>query len=133
MTDLGTLGDDPLETVGRWTTEDCESRFRAGSDAHTYRFTVAAPGRVRIDLTSAGADAYLYLLADDGSRIADDDDGGARIDARVERDLSPGTYLIEATTPPAGGAGDLRTSPSPSATLTVASRSISARCNRVST
>ena len=101
VTDLGTLGDDPLETVGRWTTEDCESRFRAGSDAHTYRFTVAAPGRVRIDLTSAGADAYLYLLADDGSRIADDDDGGARIDARVERDLSPGTYLIEATT--AGG------------------------------
>ena len=101
VTDLGTLGDDGLEAVGRWTTEDCESRFRPGSDAHTYRFTVAAPGRVRIDLTSAGADAYLYLLADDGSRIVDDDDGGARIDARVERDLVPGTYLIEATT--AGG------------------------------
>ena len=101
VTDLGTLSDGALEAVGRWTTADCDSRFRAGSDAHTYRFTVATPGRVRISLTSAGADAYLYLLADDGSRIADNDDGGARIDARVERDLPPGTYLIEATT--AGG------------------------------
>ncbi len=101
--DLGTLGDDGLEAVGRWTNEDCESRFRAGSDAHTYRFGVATAGRVRIDLTSAGADPYLYLLAEDGSRIADDDDGGDRIDARVERDLLPGTYVIEATT--VGGRG----------------------------
>ena len=99
--DLGTLSGEALEAVGRLTSEDCDSRFRTGSDAHTYRFRVATAGRVRIDLTSAGADPYLYLLAEDGSRIADNDDGGARIDARVERDLLPGTYLIEATT--AGG------------------------------
>ena len=101
VTDLGTLGsgsDSNLETVGRWTTEDCDSRFRANSDAHTYRFEVAAAGRVRIGLSSAEADSYLYLLTEDGSRIADDDDNGARLDARVERDLAPGVYLIEATT-----------------------------------
>lgn len=97
-TDLGTLSGDALEGVGRWTTEDCDSRFRAGSDAHTYRFQVAAAGRVRINLTSAEADSYLYLLAEDGSRIAGNDDGGGNIDARVERDLLPGIYLIEATT-----------------------------------
>ena len=99
--DLGTLGSEggsALETDGRWTTEDCESRFRAGSDAHTYRFEIAEAGRVRIGLTSAEADSYLYLLAEDGSRIADNDDNGARLDARVERDLEPGTYLVEATT-----------------------------------
>ena len=101
VTDLGTLSDDPLEAAGRWTNDDCDSRFRAGSDAHTYRFRVAAAGRVRIDLRSAGADPYLYLLAEDGSRIADNDDGGHAIDARVERDLPAGTYVIEATT--AGG------------------------------
>jgi len=83
---------------GRWTTEDCDSRFRPGSDAHTYRFHVEAPGRVRISLSSADADSYLYLLAEDGSRITDDDDNGERLDARVERDLPPGTYLVEATT-----------------------------------
>ena len=101
VTDLGTLDSSTgsvLEAVGRWTTEDCDSRFRAGSDAHTYRFNVAAAGRIRIGLTSAQADSFLYLLAEDGSRITDNDDNGARLDARIERDLAPGTYMIEATT-----------------------------------
>ena len=98
VADLGALSADGLEAVGRWTTEDCDSRFRAGSDASTYRFEVATAGRVRINLTSTGADAYLYLLAEDGARIADNDDGGAGLDARVERDLPPGVYMIEATT-----------------------------------
>ena len=96
--DLGTLGEGALEAAGHWTTEDCDSRFRAGSDARTYRFEVTTAGRVRVNLTSAGADAHLYLLAEDGTRIADNDDGGAGLDARVERDLLPGVYMIEATT-----------------------------------
>ena len=101
VTDLGTLSSDAdgvLEASGRWTTEDCDSRFRAGSDAHTYRFQITQGGRVRIDLTSAEGDSYLYLLAEDGSRITDNDDGAANLDARVERDLAPGVYLVEATT-----------------------------------
>ncbi|MDE0516545.1 MAG: PPC domain-containing protein, partial [Acidimicrobiaceae bacterium] len=101
VTDLGTLGSEAgsvLEAQGHWTTEDCDSRFRPGSDAHTYRFHVDEPGRIRIGLTSAVADSYLYLLAEDGSRITDNDDNGDRLDARVERDLVPGTYLVEATT-----------------------------------
>lgn len=101
VTDLGTLGsgaDSALEAEGRWTTEDCDSRFRAGSDAHTYRFQVAEAGRVRIGLSSAEADSYLYLLTEDGGRITGNDDNGARLDARIERDLAPGTYLVEATT-----------------------------------
>ena len=106
VTDLGPLGNSPgsvLEADGRWTTEDCDSRFRPGSDARTYRFDVEEAGRIRIGLSSAEADSYLYLLAGDGSRITADDDSGARLDARVERDLLPGTYLVEATT--VGGRG----------------------------
>ena len=106
VTSLGTLGsgtDRVLQAEGRWTTEDCDSRFRAGSDAHTYRFEVRTGGRIRIELSSAEADGYLYLLSADGGRIADNDDGGAGLDARVERDLEPGGYLIEATT--LGGRG----------------------------
>ena len=101
VTDLGTLGsqtDSVLEAEGRWTTENCDSRFRAGSDAHTYRFHVAEAGRIRIGLASGEADSYLYLLTEDGGRIADNDDSGARLDARVEHDLAPGTYMVEATT-----------------------------------
>ena len=105
VTDLGTLGGETqrLEATGRWTTEDCESAFRAGSDAHSYRFEVAETGRVRIDLLSSKADSYLYLLSGAGDRIADNDDGAAGLNARIERDLEPGAYRIEATT--VGGRG----------------------------
>ena len=105
-TDLGTLGDEAestLDATGRWTTEDCDSSFRSGSDAHTYRFEVAEGGRIRVDLRSADGDSYLYLLAEDGTRLTDNDDSGAGLDARVERDLTPGVYLVEATT--VGGRG----------------------------
>ena len=98
---LGTLSaepDTPLMATGRWTTDDCDSRFRAGSDAHTYSFEVAEAGRVRIDLASSEADAFLYLMAADGVRIADNDDGAAGINARIERTFEPGAYLVEATT-----------------------------------
>ena len=101
VTDLGVLGaeiDSELRADGRWTTEDCDSRFRTDSDAHTYRFEVVGGGRIRIDLASSEGDSYLYLLTDDGARVTDNDDGGAGLDARIERDLAPGVYVVEATT-----------------------------------
>ena len=105
VTDLGAIGPESAEltTQGRWTTEDCDSAFRAGSDAHSYSFQVEEGGRVRIDLLSSEADSYLYLLSDTGDRIADNDDGAAGVNARIERDLEPGAYRIEATT--VGGRG----------------------------
>lgn len=101
VTDLGTLGsgsDGGLSAEGRWSTEDCDSSFHNDSDAHNYQFAVAEAGRVRIDLSSSDADAFLYLLDADGNRITDNDDGGGSLDARIERDLEPGTYMLEATT-----------------------------------
>ena len=99
VTDLGALGaEDGLQANGRWTTDGCDSRFRINSNAHNYRFEISEPGRIRINLTSADADSYLYLMAEDGSRITDNDDGGAALDARIERTLEPGIYLVEATT-----------------------------------
>ena len=95
---LGTEAGNSLTTTGRWTTQDCDSRFRAGSGADSYRFEVADGGRIRIDLGSASGDSFLYLLDEDGRRITDNDDGGAGLDARIERDLAPGNYIVEATT-----------------------------------
>ena len=102
---LGQLADSDtgLQASGRWSGQDCESRFRPGSDARNFEFAVATGGRVRIELTSDSADPYLYLLAADGTRIADNDDGGQLLNARIERELEPGTYRIEATT--VGGRG----------------------------
>ena len=100
-TDLGTLatGDDStLKADGRWTTEDCDSSFHLDSDAHNYQFTIDEGGRIRIELKSEDADSYLYLLDSGGNRVTDNDDGGGRLDARIERDLVPGVYSVEATT-----------------------------------
>jgi len=98
MGGLGAPAGSAVQAEGRWTGEDCDSLFRPGNDAHTYRFEIRSPGRIRVELSSPEADPYLYLLAADGTRLADDDDGGAGLAARVERDLSPGVYLVEATT-----------------------------------
>ena len=102
IVDLGTLDNTPgssLAASGRWSTENCDSRFRSNSDAHTYRFEIAATGRIRIDLNSTDADSYVYLLDGEGIRITEDDDGGVgALDSRIERELQAGTYLIEATT-----------------------------------
>ncbi len=95
---LGTATDATLEAEGRWSTEDCDSSFHADSDAHDYQFELDGAGRIRIDLKSAEADSYLYLLDAEGNRITDNDDGGGSLDARIERDLTPGVYSIEATT-----------------------------------
>ena len=100
--DLGMLDSTPgssLEASGRWSTEDCDSRFRSNSDAHTYRFEIVETGRIRVDLTSPDADSYVYLLNEEGNRITEDDDGGVgALDARIERELQAGVYLVEATT-----------------------------------
>ena len=99
--DLGTLSANPdseLTSAGRWTTRGCDSRFRTGSDARSYRFEVVEGGRIRINLGSAEGDSYLYLMTNDGRRLTDNDDGGAGLNARIERDLTPGIYVVEATT-----------------------------------
>ena len=110
--DLGVLGNEPgskLTASGRWTTEDCDSRFRSNSDAHTFSFEITATVRIRVDVMSSDADSYLYLLDAEGNRISENDDGGVgALDARIERELQPGVYVIEATTTPgrARGAAD---------------------------
>ncbi|WP_419849733.1 hypothetical protein [Candidatus Poriferisocius sp.] len=100
--DLGLLDSTPgtkLTASGRWTTADCDSRFRANSDAHTYRFEIVATGRIRVDLMSPDADSYLYLLDWEGNRITENDDGGVgALDSRIERELKAGVYRVEATT-----------------------------------
>ncbi len=99
VTDLRTLGlEYELRANGRWTTDGCDSRFRTDSVARTYRFEVSESGRIRINLSSENADSYLYLITEDGSRITENDDGGDGLDARIERALDPGVYLVEATT-----------------------------------
>ena len=73
ITNMGGLGapaGSVLQAHGRWTTEDCDSRFRPGNDAHTYHFEVR----------SSGPDPHRAVLA--GRRPVPAPAGGRRHPSR---------------------------------------------------
>jgi len=77
---LGTLSDDDFQ--------------------HTYRFEGRAGQRIRVEMTAdlSELDAYLVLMAADGTRLAENDDSGASTDAALEVRLQEdGIYLVVAT------------------------------------
>ncbi len=94
--DLGTL-DDSIATEGVWSHFGCESAFRADRSSQRYRFELSEQTRVQIDLTSAVADPFLYLLDAGGALLESDDDGGDRWNSRIVRLLGAGTYTLETT------------------------------------
>jgi hypothetical protein len=67
----------------------------ASGEAHSYQLAIAQAGRVVIEMGSADFDAVLELHRD-GSRVAEDDDGGGGTDARILADVQPGTYTVVA-------------------------------------
>src|SRR4029077_13673714 len=97
----------PNTTIaGTWTTA-CTSYHRAGRYARYYTFSLTAAASVRIDLNST-ADPYLYLQSGNGTNgtvLAQDDNGGGGLNARLSLDLAPGTYTVEATTSGIGRTG----------------------------
>lgn len=97
----------PNTTIsGAWTS-GCTSFHRAGRYARYYTFSLTATASVRIDLTST-ADPYLYLLSGNGTNgavLAQDDNGGGGLNARLTLNLAPGTYTVEATTSGIGRTG----------------------------
>ena len=62
-------------------------------EAIFYRFEASATGRFTVYSTGS-VDLKAVLLDMSGSELADDDDGGEGTNFRIERDLSPGTYLV---------------------------------------
>ena len=90
-----------MTVEGRWTS-NCDSTHRPGKYARFYSFKLRPPTLdVSIDLTSRDQDTYLFLLSgsgESGSELAHNDDFGGTLDSRIERELSAGTYTVEATT-----------------------------------
>lgn len=71
------------------------------------RYALAVPdaGLIRITMRSDDVDAWLWLLSSTGSVLESDDDSGGDLDARIERTLSRGCYLVEATSASPGQVG----------------------------
>lgn len=77
-----------------------------------YVFSVSSSQTVTLDLTSDEFDTYLRLYSLDGGlhQIETDDDGGDGLDSQIQRHLSPGQYLVRATSFSSRGTGAYRLS-----------------------
>lgn len=97
-TDLGILTD-ALTASGSWSTDPCgQSQFLDNRPGVLFTFSLEEQAEVRIDLSSSGRDAIVYLQGEDGRLIDADDDTGSGVNARIERTLPAGAYQIEAST-----------------------------------
>ncbi len=109
LTQLEPTPGTPLETSGTWNS-DCDSENRSGSNAKYYSFILGHQGEVDIVLKApTSRDPYMYLLqgaGTSGSVIERDDDGAGYPNSQITRELSPGTYTIEATTYASNVTGD---------------------------
>ena len=97
-TSLGTVSGTTTHT-GSWTS-DCDSVNRNGKYAKFISFSIGQASNVQIDLVS-NTDPYLILLSGAGKNgpvLEQDDDGGDGTNSQITRQLSAGTYTIEATT-----------------------------------
>lgn len=70
-----------------------------------YTVEIRRAGAHTIEMGSDAVDSHLRLLRD-GEVVATDDDGGGGLNAKIEQNLAPGTYVIEAGSAvgPQGGA-----------------------------
>ena len=66
--------------------------------AYSYSFNLSQRSRVLIDLTSIHGDPVLSLVSPTRGVISANDDAGGGRNSRIERYLTAGAYLIEATT-----------------------------------
>jgi hypothetical protein len=67
-----------------------------GGEIHQYRFQIAKAGNYVLE-TSGRTDVYMTLLGPDdlSVKLAEDDDGGEGLNARIAAGLTPGTYFAQ--------------------------------------
>ena len=83
------------------------ARLYGGTDVYEVRIDRA--GTYVIDMTSSDLDSSLELLHE-GASLAQDDDGGDGLNARLTEVLQPGTYTLRARQPYRSGTGMYRIS-----------------------
>jgi len=98
--------------TGTIDVNDC--RVPQGRYAEVWGLELSASTTVRIDQTSNAFDAYLILQDSTGRLLAEDDDGGEGVNARLIRTLPAGRYRVVATTYSPGATGPYALSVQPS-------------------
>ena len=76
---------------------DCEYTLD-DSFVDIYEIVIPAAGTIEVDMTSNDVDSYLGLFDSSGALLAEDDNSGGGRNARIERQVSAGTYRVWANT-----------------------------------
>ncbi len=137
VTDLGTAGTTATVTSTHSLGTSCGSRNRPDAYGNLYELTIADPNtHLTVAADSTAVNPYIYLMegavADDGDIIAQDDDGGAGINAQLAGvPLEPGTYSLEVTSNGARetGAFTLTTSAAPETPAPAAAEAVANACS----
>jgi hypothetical protein len=92
------LKDGKAEAEGRLTKDDPTDEVLKRAPHRAYALKCQAGRTYRIDMMSKELDSYLRLEGPDGKTVAQDDDSGGKLDARIVfRAPTSGTYRISAT------------------------------------
>lgn len=76
--------------------EERQAVLLEGLDKDVYTIDIPRSGRYVIDMSSPSIDSYLTLRRN-GRTVAEDDDSGGDLNARIETNLEAGQYTIEAS------------------------------------
>ena len=68
-------------------------RIETGEDQDFFEIEITEPGTLTV-YTTGSLDTVGELQRSDGNRLADDDDGGAQTNFRIERSVGAGTYYV---------------------------------------
>jgi hypothetical protein len=100
------LKDGKARVQGKLSTDDAKDRVRAASYCQIFKVKLTEGRSYQIDMRSKDLDAYLRLEDADGKQLAQDDDSGGNLNARIRfKCPRDGTYRIIATTYRSGAVG----------------------------
>lgn len=93
----------PGESV-RASLQEGDCDFGDGTFMDLWFFELAQQTTVTVEMTSSDIDSYLFLLDEEGTVLAQDDNSGGGVDAEVQATLEAGIYwMIANHWPPEAG------------------------------
>src|SRR5438046_2856064 len=95
----GKVYENKLDEKGELTKDDKDDKVRTGCKSKIYKLKMAKDSTWEINLKSNDFDAYLRLEDSSGKQLAEDDDSGGNLDAKIVfKAPKDDTYQIIVTT-----------------------------------